>query len=58
MTDDANILDVANALYALRIAIDEIGVVWLEPGDIREVEQSIIRLHNLLRKHRSKHVST
>lgn len=57
MTDDANTMDCAAALYHLRVAIDDLGSVWLTPSDMRELEQSIIRLHQLLKKtreHRSK----
>lgn len=52
MTDDGNMIDITNALYGLRMAIDDLGSCWLEPRDMRELEQCIIRLHQLLKKHR------
>jgi hypothetical protein len=52
MSDDANMLDCASALYKLRIAIDDLGSCWLVPDDMRELEHCIIRLHQLLKKTR------
>lgn len=54
MTDDGNMMDVADALYKLRIVVDDLDSYWLKPSDLREIEQSIIRLHQLLKRHRSK----
>lgn len=54
MTDDGNMMDVADALYKLRTVIDDLDSHWLDRRDLRDIEQSIIRLHNLVRKHRSK----
>ena len=54
MTDEGNMMECGAALYRLRSAIDEFGSLWLEPSDMRELEQCIIRLHQLLKKHRSR----
>lgn len=54
MTDDGNMMDCALALYGLRKAIDDLGPLWFEPKDLQEIEQNLVRLHNLLRKHRRK----
>jgi hypothetical protein len=51
MTDESNMPGVADAaLYILRMAIDDLGSCRLEPEDMRELDQYIIRLRQILKK--------
>lgn len=58
MTDDANMLDCVAGFYYLGNSIEILeSCRGFEPKELREIEQYTIRLHNLLRKHRSNHAT-
>ena len=58
MSDDGNMMDVAGALYKLRMDIVDIETCrGFEPKDLHDLEQSALRIINLVRKHRSKHAT-
>lgn len=55
MTDDGNMMDVEADIYQLDKAIDALeSCEWLEPKELRKIEQRAVRIINLVRKHRSK----
>lgn len=58
MNDDGNMMDVEADIYQLDKAIDDLeSHEWFEPKQLHKIDQRIIRLHNLAKKHRNRNLT-